>query len=80
MKLYAAILAFALSAAPAFAADDMVKSVTNAAKDAATQSATDKVNKKLGTTGPVTTQSLKDQAKQTATDKATSAITGAIGK
>lgn len=98
MKLCAAILAFSLtiSAIPAFAADDMMTSVTGAAKGAATQAATDKMNKTLGTqppaaTAPVTptapaptVQSVKDQAQKAATDKATqastNAINGALGK
>ena len=95
MKLCAAILAFSLtlSAIPAFAADDMMTSVTGAAKGAATQAATDKMNKTLGTQPPAATapapptptvQSVKDQAQKAATDKATqastNAINGALGK
>lgn len=90
MRIAIVILAATfIAATPAIAADPLLNSVTGAAKDSATEAATDKVKGSLGpTAAPVSptatlpkvpsAQGIKDQAKQKATDKASESATGAV--
>lgn len=78
-----------MAASPARAADPMMDAMTGAAKDAATQAATDKAKSALGVT-PTTSapaipkapsvQTIKEQEKQKATDSAVGAIPNILGK